>query len=185
MARILLVDTLGDVRACIEGPLRDAGWEVLVADDAAACRSMAADAIVLATDTAGLASAHAHIEALRDRSGTACCEMGESGFPPQQAVVLIVDLDRSGWDRTWGTPESLHVDALLDKPVNGQALVHRLAGILAAREKARQSAASPEMSSIIERAIANEEAAAAFYRRAAQRVLEFGHPAGPRIADAQ
>ncbi len=85
-------------------------------------------------------------------------------------MILIVDLDRSGWDRTLGTPESLHVDALFDKPVDGQALVRRLAGILAAREKASPSAASPEMSSIVERAIANEEAAAAFYCRAAQRV---------------
>ena len=156
MTRILLVDTLGDVRAYIEQPLSDAGWEVLVTDDAATCRTTAADAIVLATDTAGLASAHMHGEAVRDRSGT--------------PVILIINLDRSGWDRTLGTPESLHVDALFDKPVDGRALVHRLAGILAAHEDARQSAASPEMLSIIERAIANEEAAAAFYRRASQHV---------------
>ena len=156
MARILVVDMLDDVGASIKKPLSDAGWEVLVTDDAAACRTTAADAIVLATDTAGLARAQTHVEAVRDKSGT--------------PVILIVDLDHSGWDRTLGTPESLHVDALFGKPVDGQALVHRLAGILAAREQACELAASPEMSSILERAIANEEAAAAFYCRAAQRV---------------
>jgi rubrerythrin len=136
--------------------LSDAGWEVIATDDAAACSTTAADAIVLATDTAGLASDLAHVEAVRDKLGT--------------PVILIVNLDRSGWDRRLTAPESLHVDALFDKPVDGQALVHRLAGILAAREQARQSAASPDMLPIVERAIANEEAAAEFYRRAAQRV---------------
>jgi rubrerythrin len=156
MARLLVVDMFGDVHASIAKPLSDAGWEVLVTDDVAACHTTAADAIVLATDTAGLARAQAHVEAVRNKSGT--------------PVILIVNLDHSGWDRTLGTPESLHVDALFDKPVDGQALVHRLAGILAAREAVRKSAASPEMSSILERAIANEEAAAAFYRRAARGV---------------
>jgi rubrerythrin len=158
MARILLVDMLGDVGAGIEKPLRDAGWEVLVTGDAAACRSTAAEAIVLATDTAGLACAQVYLEAARDKSGA--------------PVILIVDLDRSGWDRTLGTPEALGVDALFDRPVDAQALVHRLTGILAARRPACGSAASPEMSSILECAIANEEAAAAFYRRAAQRVSD-------------
>ena len=88
MDRILVVDMLGDVRASIEQPLSDAGWDVLVADDAAACRTTAADAIVLATDTAGLARAHTHVEAVREKSGT--------------PVILIVNLDRSGWDRTLG-----------------------------------------------------------------------------------
>ena len=50
------------------------------------------------------------------------------------------------------------------------ALIRRLAGILAARDDVRQTAAAADMSSILERAIANEEAAAAFYRRAAQGV---------------
>ena len=60
----------------------------VVADDAAACRTTSADAIVLAADTAGLARAQAHVEAVREKSGT--------------PVILIVDLDRSGWDRTFG-----------------------------------------------------------------------------------
>jgi rubrerythrin len=156
MAKILVVDMLGDVHASIEGPLTKAGWEVAVTDDVLACRTATADAIVLATDTAGLARAQTHVDAAREKSGT--------------PVILIVNLDRSGWDRTLGSPESLNVDALFDKPVDAQALVHRLAGIMAAREEVLTSGAAPEMSSILERAIANEEAAAAFYRRAAQRV---------------
>ena len=86
MKRILLVDMLGDVCACLERPLSDAGWDVVVADDAAACRTTAAEAIVLATDTAGLARAQTYVEAVREKS-----------TPP---VILIVNLDRSGWDRT-------------------------------------------------------------------------------------
>jgi len=64
MARILVVDMLGDVHASIQGPLMDAGWEVIVADDAAACGAAAADAIVLAADTAGVARAQTHVEAM-------------------------------------------------------------------------------------------------------------------------
>ena len=156
MKRILLVDMLGDVRACLERPLSDAGWDVVVADDAAACRTTAAEAIVLATDTAGLARAQTYVEAVREKSTA--------------PVILIVNLDRSGWDRTLEAPESLNVDALFDRPVDAPALIRRLAGILAARDDVRQTAAAPDMSSILERAIANEEAAAAFYRRAAQGV---------------
>jgi rubrerythrin len=85
-------------------------------------------------------------------------------------VILVVDLDRSGWDRTFASPESLNVDALFDRPVDGPAIVRRLAGILAAREDARRLAAAPEFSSILDRAIVNEEAAAAFYRDAARRI---------------
>jgi rubrerythrin len=140
--------------------LGEAGWEVVVAEDAAACHTTAADAIVLATDTAGLARAQAHLAAARERSAT--------------PVILVVDLDRSGWDRTLGSPESLNVDALFDRPVDARALVKRLAGIMAAREEIRASVTAPEMSSILDRAIANEEAAAAFYRRAAQRVSDPG-----------
>ena len=146
---------LGTSGEALKRALGEAGWEVVVADDAAACRTTPADAIVLATDAAGLARAQAHVEAVREKSGT--------------PVILVVDLDRSGWDRTFASPESLNVDALFDRPVDAQALVRRLAGILAAREDVRKLAAAPEMSSILDRAIVNEEAAAAFYRRAAER----------------
>lgn len=156
MDRILVVDTFGDVREAVKMALGEAGWEVIIAGDAAACRTTPADAVVLATDAAGLARDLAQVDAVREKSGT--------------PVILIVDLDRSGWDRTWSSPESLNVDALFDRPVDAQALVERLAGILAARENVRKLAVAPEMSSILECAIATEEAAAAFYRRAAQRI---------------
>ncbi len=155
MAKILVVDAMGDAREPLQRALEEAGWEVLVAGDAAACRTVPADAIVLATDTAGLAHAQSHVEAVREKSGT--------------PVLLIVSLDRSGWDRTFASPESLNVDALFDRPVDTQALVQRLAGILAARDEARKLAVAPEMSSIVDRAILNEEAAATFYRSAAAR----------------
>ena len=158
MARILVIDRLQDEREALKRALGEAGWEVVVADDATACRTASADAIVLAADAADLAHAQAHIEAVREKSAT--------------PVILVVDLDRSGWDRTFASPESLAVDALFDRPVDAQALVRRLAGILAAREDARLLAAAPEMSSIVDRAIVNEEAAAAFYCRAAERIAD-------------
>jgi rubrerythrin len=85
-------------------------------------------------------------------------------------VVLVIDLDRSGWDRTFSSPEALSADALLDKPVDGHALVQRLRGILAARAAAQAAAPAPEEFPLFDQAIANEEAAAAFYRRAAESV---------------
>jgi len=84
-------------------------------------------------------------------------------------VILITDLDRSGWDRTFGAAGGLNVDALMDKPVDPDALVRRLGAILAAREDARQVAASPDMRTILDRALANEDASVAFYRQAAER----------------
>ena len=144
---------------------------MVVADDSTACRTASADAIVLAVDAADLARAQAHVEAVREESAT--------------PVILVVDLDRSGWDRTFASPEALNVDALFDRPVDAQALVRRLAGILAAREDARRLAAAPEMSSIVDRAIVNEEAAAAFYRRAAKRISDPETKEVSRIADAR
>ena len=156
MGRILVVDTVGDVGESLTWALGEAGWEVLVVGDAAVCRTTPADAIVLATDAAGLARAQVHVESLREESGT--------------PVILVMDLDRSGWDRTFSSPEALNVDALFDRPVDARALVQRLAGMLAARDDAQKLAVAPEMSSILDQAIVNEERAAAFYRRAAERI---------------
>jgi rubrerythrin len=88
-------------------------------------------------------------------------------------VVLVADLDRSGWDRTFGAAEALEVDALFDTPVAPPALVKRLEGIMAAREAVREPQAA-DMSAILDRAVANEEAAAAFYRQCAERVADPG-----------
>ncbi len=158
MTKILVIDTVGDCREELQDAFRAAGWEVASTQDPAEAGSAAADAVVLATDAAGLAQSLKQVQPTRSSSA---------------ATVLVADLDRSGWDRTFGTPEALDVDALFDKPVNAAAVVKRLEGILAARAEAKQSAAS-EVSAILDRAIANEEAAAAFYRQAAASVADAG-----------
>ncbi len=155
MSRILLVDTVGDTLPVLRPALEAAGFAV-VAEKALDCCVTPADAIVLATDAASLAAAFPQVQAVREASGT--------------PVVVVADLDRSGWDRTFSSPEALSADALLDRPVDPDALLGRLRGILAARRQAESLGAEPEMASVIDRAIANEEAAAAFYRRAAETV---------------
>jgi len=155
MAAIMVVDTVGDSRQAIEAALRGAGWEVTLLDDPMECCIGPADAVVVAADAAGLARLQQAAALLREQSDT--------------PVILITDLDRSGWDRTFGASGGLNVDALLDTPVNGHALVARLRGIFAARENARQLAATPDMQALLARAIANEEASEAFYRQAAAR----------------
>jgi rubrerythrin len=155
MAKILLLDTVGDSRAAIEKALREAGWEVKVLRDSTGLGSVDTDAVVLAADAAGLAAIDRAREDLR-RCHT--------------PVVLVADLDRSGWDRMFSSAEGLGVEALFDKPVDGETLVRRLKGIFAARARARKTAADPQMTSLFDHAIANEEAAEAFYRVAAERV---------------
>jgi rubrerythrin len=59
------------------------------------------------------------------------------------------------------------VDALFDLPADPEALVRRMRGIL----QASASVAPAAIPAIIERAVANEQASEAFYRRAAGSVL--------------
>jgi rubrerythrin len=152
MSRILLIDTVGDCRETIQQALEAAGFTVAI-ETALKRHDTPSDAIVLATDAAGLAQALPNVEAVRDTVGT--------------PVILVVDLDHSGWDRTLSSPEALSVDALLDKPVDLHALLERVRGILEARRGARSIGEAEDMEVILDRAIANEEAAAAFYRHAA------------------
>jgi rubrerythrin len=154
MSRIVILDTVGDCVGLAEA-LSAAGLEASTLTELDALGGCDAEAVVLATDAAGLAVAGGVLDALREK---------------HTPVVLVTSLDRSGWDRTFAAPEGLGVSALFDKPVDARALAVRLKGILAAREEAASAAASPEMASLFERAIANEEAAEAFYRRAAQSV---------------
>ncbi|MCY2930773.1 MAG: ferritin-like domain-containing protein [Planctomycetota bacterium] len=81
-------------------------------------------------------------------------------------VVLLESLDRSGWDRTFADETAFQVDALLDMPVDAEALAHRLEGILSARHAVRAEAPPTAFRDIIRRAIDNEEAAERFYRQA-------------------
>jgi rubrerythrin/CheY-like chemotaxis protein len=152
MGRILLIDTVGDCRETIQQALEAAGFTVVV-ETALSRHNAPSDAIVLATDAVGLAQALPNVEAVRETAGT--------------PVILVVDLDHSGWDRTFSAPEALSADALLDKPVDVHALLQRVKGILEARHGTRATAEAADMEVILDRAIANEEAAAAFYRHAA------------------
>lgn len=155
MTNILVLDTVGDSQGAIEGALRDTNWQVTVLKDPARLGDAEADAVVLAADAAGLAATDRARDNLRRRN---------------VPLVLVADLDRSGWDRTFSSAEGLGAEALLNKPVDGAALVQRLKGILDARTDARKSAADPDMASLFDQAIANEEASEIFYRRAAERV---------------
>ena len=159
MSAILIVDTVGDSSEAIAAALAGGEWDV-AAGGAASFGAASADAIVLATDATGFAAAQQQLQAARGSGGL--------GTP----VLLVIDLDRSGWDRTFGSADALNVEALLDKPVDAPALVSRLQAILAARDAARTDGPDAQLTSIIDRAVANEEAAAAFYRRAAESVSD-------------
>jgi rubrerythrin len=118
----------------------------------------AADAIVLAASTGDLAAALPRTTALRESRRT--------------PILLATDLSTSHWDETFGMPEALDVDALLGLPIDTAAMVQRIESILEARASVGPQVPAPEMKAILERAIANEEAAEAFYRRAAAAVRD-------------
>jgi rubrerythrin len=157
MPTVLVIDAIGDACRSTEEALRAAGYDVLTAGEPSAAETEGADAVLLAVRAAHAGEALAEVTAKR----------ADAGVP----VVLATDFDRSGWDRTFGSSQALGVDALFGVPIDAEALVKRLDGILAARAEAEGPAAR-EMPTIIARAIANEEAAAAFYRRAAEEVAD-------------
>jgi rubrerythrin len=154
MTRILIIAEEPRASEEILRALRKAKLEVAVSSSAEPPPKAAADAVILIAAPGRLASV------LRD-TRRAC---------PDAPILLVTDLDRSGWDRTFAAPEALDVDALFDTPVDPEALARRLRGILQARAAAAPSAGGPAMPGIIERAVANEEASEAFYRRAAASV---------------
>ena len=158
MNKVLVIDTLGDSHKALEDELGAAGWEVATTENATQARTASVDAVILATNVAGLGQTLREVQA--------ACKA--TGAP----LVLVADLDRSGWEQTFGAAEALEVDAFFDKPVAAEALVNRLEGIRAARREANAGGPAPEMSTIIARAIANEEEAAAFYRRVAWKVSD-------------
>ncbi len=89
-------------------------------------------------------------------------------------VVLVADLDRSGWDRTFGSAEALEVDALFDSPVDAAGVGPAAAGHIWPRARPCAGRTRPRMASILDRAIASEEASEAFYRQAAGSVSDAG-----------
>ncbi len=157
MTRVIVIDGDAERAARAASALRDQGWDVDIAgkpEDLAPSES--ADAIVLTADVGSVSTLLPRVQDIAEACGA--------------AMVLVTDLDRSGWDRTFGSPEALQVDALFDLPVDPAAVVRRLQGILQARAKVELDRRAPTMRTIIERAIANEEAAEAFYQRAASAV---------------
>jgi rubrerythrin len=156
MPMILIIDvTTTGAAAGLAKALVAKGLQVQTLSDPAKAKApaAAADAIVLAASTGKLATALPATTALRGSRRT--------------PILLATDLSTSHWDETFGMPEALDVDALLGLPIDTAAMVQRIEGILEARASAGPHAPAPGMKAIIERAIANEEAAEAFYRRAA------------------
>lgn len=152
MKTVLVIDAEGDSRDAIEQAALEAGWNFV----SKAART--ADAVVLLADKDGLEPALKNVAAAR-RSGA--------------VVVLVAELSRSGWDRTFGATPAPDVDALFGKPVDAPAIFRRLDGIMAAREATQtQTPTAIGMAVILDRAVANEESAAAFYRQAAGRASD-------------
>jgi rubrerythrin len=160
MPKILIIDPTGHTTAALAQALEVAMFQVQTLADPAQARTAAADAdaIVLAADTGELASALPQTIALR----------GDRKTP----VLLATDLDTAQWDDTFGVPEAFDVDALFGLPLDTDALVRRIEMILEARLSVSPHAPLPGMEAILERAIANEEAAEAFYRKAAAAVRD-------------
>lgn len=155
MSKIGIIDTTGKNYSSLKDILEKAGYETSL-QEALSCCDMSLEAIILVADASGLAQAFANVAAFRERH--------------QTPVILIAELDRSGWDRTFSASEGLAVDALLEQPVPPEALIQRLHALLEARQAAQKAMASPQMDYILQRAIANEQAAAEFYARAAALV---------------
>jgi rubrerythrin len=147
-ATIWIIDREGTTSRRCEAALREAGWAVEVAASAVEVKPPV-DAIVLAGDL--------------DAVGTLREQPGCRSAP----IALVISLDRSRWDRTFQDETALDADALLDVPVDADALVRRLRGILDARQAASPAGPPTAFRDVIQRAVANEEAAERFYLQAA------------------
>jgi rubrerythrin len=142
---IWIVDAQKSESARCQDALHAEGWRVKVVASASRVKGRA-DAVVLVNDLAA-------VDGIREQPSL--------GSVP---IVLVISLDRSGWDRTFNDETAFRVDALLDLPVDTTALVRRLRGILEASRPAKQPVPSRE---ILRRAIAGEEESERFYRKAA------------------
>jgi rubrerythrin len=145
---IWIIDREGTTSRRCEAALRQAGWAVKLAASAAEVKPPV-DAVVLAGDLSAVGK-------LREQP--AC---------RTTPIVLVISLDRSRWGPTFQDEAAFDADALLDTPVDSAALVARLRGILDARAAASPAAPLPAFRDVIQRAVANEEAAERFYRQAA------------------
>ena len=153
MQTVLVIDRVGDSRDTIEQAAVTAGWNVI----SKAART--ADAMIFATDAAGMEQTLAGIAAAK-RSGA--------------VVVLVADLSRAGRKLIFGpnSTASHDVDSIFERPLlDAAAIFRRLNGILTART-ATDNPIATGMETIVARAIANEESSASFYRQAAARVSD-------------
>jgi len=160
MPKILIIDPTGRIAAGLAKALAAGKFNVQTLSDPAKAKKAAADAdaIVLAANTGTLATALPKTTTLRGNRKT--------------PILLATDLATSHWDETFGVPEALDVDALFGLPIDTNAMVRRIENLLEARASVGTLAPAPGMKAILERAIANEEAAEAFYRRAAASVRD-------------
>ena len=158
--KILIIDAIGSVAGPLSEALKAEGWTSQTCASlkkrpkgAAGC-----DGILLAVQAGELAAMLPGAVRFARKTGA--------------PLLLATNLDRSGWDRTFESADALEVDALFDLPVEPAAVVRRLKGIAEARGPAegRGAQKTPAGASIIARAVANEEAAQAFYARAAKSV---------------
>jgi len=157
MPTILLIDEDPGRKGALASALCEAGFDVKTVSD-----PQNAPALLGGVDVTVLVAAQTDLAILLGRTR----DLREEGTPP---MVLVTELDRSGWDRTFSSAEAFEVDALLDLPVDSAALITRLKGIVAARaDVTMHLARTPEIEAIVARAVTNEEAAQAFYRRAAE-----------------
>lgn len=86
-------------------------------------------------------------------------------------VVVLAEIDRSGWDRSMEGEAIFQADALLEKPVAAEVVVRRVEGILASQGDMERVSMTADMTEVIDRAIANEEVAHQFYVRAAKAAI--------------
>jgi rubrerythrin len=157
--KILIIDATGSVAGPLSEALKAEGWTTETsAHPKKRPKAAGCDGVFLAVQAGELAA----------RLPGAVRLARKSGAP----LLLATNLDRSGWDRTFESADALEVDALFDLPVEPAAVVRRLKGIAEARGPAegRGARKTPADASIIARAVANEEAAQAFYARAAKSV---------------
>ncbi|MGO8704137.1 MAG: ferritin family protein [Candidatus Brocadiia bacterium] len=157
--KILIMDATGVVAGPLSAEMKAEGWttRTCAAPKKLPKTAGGCDGVFLAVAAGELAARLPGAIRLARKSGA--------------ALLLATNLDRSGWDRTFESADALEVDALFDLPVEPAAVVRRLKGIAEARGRAEPEARkTPAGASIIARAVANEEAAQAFYARAAKSV---------------
>jgi rubrerythrin len=158
MATVLIIDVKVEAGAALRAALEARGFqvEVLPGPEKAKAAARRADAIILAAHVGDLASILPATARLRGR------------WPVP--LVLVTTFERTGWDEVAGAREAFDVDALLGLPVDAQAAVNRIEGLLQSRAQAGSRRQGIDMKTILDQAIANEEAAEAFYLRAARAV---------------